>query len=78
MTVFRWSRERERCEKNKPFCSGVQRLRQQHPYRKSDAQSAGRNMACEREVEHVIKKQDGAIGERNTCPRSRDPRSSKG
>ncbi len=45
---------------------------------KAEAQAAGRNMAIDREVEHVIKKKDGKIGERNTYPRSRDPRSSKG
>lgn len=45
---------------------------------KADAQAQGREMAVERGVEHVIHKQDGKIGERNTYPRSRDPRSSKG
>ena len=29
-------------------------------------------------VEHIIKKMDGTIGQRNTYPRGRDPRSSKG
>lgn len=33
---------------------------------KSDAQSTGRDMARERKVEHVIKKKDGTIGERNS------------
>ncbi|WP_231974170.1 DUF2188 domain-containing protein [Pseudonocardia sp. HH130630-07] len=35
-------------------------------------------MAIKRGVEHIIHNQDGKIGERNTYPRSRDPRSSKG
>jgi hypothetical protein len=41
---------------------------------KAEAQAAGRELA----VEHVIHNQDGKIGERNTYPRSRDPRSSAG
>lgn len=45
---------------------------------KAEAQPAGRDMARARGVEHVVKKKDGTIGERNTYPRSRDPRSSKG
>jgi hypothetical protein len=45
---------------------------------KSEAQAKGREMAIDRGVEHIIKKQDGTIGERNTYPRSRDPRDSKG
>lgn len=45
---------------------------------KGEAQAKGREMAIEREVEHVVHKQDGQIGERNTYPRSRDPRKSKG
>ncbi|MDP2288682.1 MAG: DUF2188 domain-containing protein [Actinomycetota bacterium] len=45
---------------------------------KADAQARGREMAQERGVEHVIKKMDGTIGERNTYPKSRDPKSSKG
>jgi hypothetical protein len=35
-------------------------------------------MATTRGVEHVIHNQDGKISERNTYPRSRDPRTSKG
>lgn len=46
--------------------------------RKSDVQSEGRDMARERGVEHVIRNKDGEIGSRNTYPRSRDPRQSKG
>lgn len=46
--------------------------------RKSEAQSTGRDMARDRGVEHLIHNQDGKIGERNTYPRSRDPRRSKG
>lgn len=45
---------------------------------KAEAQAVGRQMAIDRGVEHVIHNQDGRIGERNTYPRSRDPRSSKG
>lgn len=45
---------------------------------KAEAEAVGRDMAIARDVEHVIKKKDGTIGERNTYPRSRDPRSSKG
>jgi hypothetical protein len=45
---------------------------------KAPVQAAGREAAVRDRVEHVIKKQDGTIGEKNTYPRSRDPRSSKG
>lgn len=45
---------------------------------KAEAQAKGREMATERGVEHVIHREDGTIGERNTYPRSRDPRRSKG
>ena len=45
---------------------------------KAEAQAKGREMATERGVEHVVHNQDGHICERNTYPRSRDPRSSKG
>lgn len=45
---------------------------------KTEAQSTGRDMARDRGVEHLIHNRDGTIGERNTYPRSRDPRSSKG
>lgn len=45
---------------------------------KSKAQSTGRDMARDRGVEHLIHNRDGTIGERNTYPRSRDPRGSKG
>lgn len=45
---------------------------------KAEAQAKGRDMAIERGVEHVIHREDGTIGERNTYPRSRDPRRSKG
>lgn len=45
---------------------------------KAEVQAKGREMAEKRGVEHIIKKQDGTIGARNTYPRSRDPRSSKG
>ena len=46
--------------------------------RKVDAEAAGRGMAKDRGVEHVIKRQDGTIQQKNTYPRSRDPRGSKG
>ena len=45
---------------------------------KAEAQAKGREMAIDRKVEHFIKNKDGTIGERNTYPRSRDPRDSKG
>ncbi len=45
---------------------------------KAEAQALGRQMAIDRGVEHVIHNQDGTIGERNTYPRSRDPKQSKG
>jgi hypothetical protein len=45
---------------------------------KEQAQAEGRRMASERGVEHVIHNEDGRIGERNTYPRDRDPRASKG
>ena len=45
---------------------------------KAPVQASGRDAAIKDGVEHVIKKQDGTIGEKNTYPRSRDPRSSKG
>ena len=45
---------------------------------KEQAQAAGRDMAIDRGVEHLIHNQDGTISARNTYPRSRDPRASKG
>ena len=45
---------------------------------KAEARAAGRRMAIDRQVEHVIKNKDGKIGERNTYPRSRDPKNTKG
>jgi len=45
---------------------------------KAEAQATGREMARDRGVEHLIHNRNGQIGERNTYPRSRDPRSSKG
>ncbi len=45
---------------------------------KDEAVAAGRRRAIADGVEHFIKNKDGRIGERNTYPRSRDPRSSKG
>ena len=45
---------------------------------KDQAQGRGRDMARDRGAEHLIHNRNGQIGERNTYPRSRDPRSSKG
>lgn len=46
---------------------------------KAPVQARGREMAIERGVEHYIHRKDNnTIQERNTYPRSRDPRSSKG
>jgi hypothetical protein len=39
---------------------------------------AGRAIARSRGVEHFIHNLDGEWGERNTYPRSRDPRASRG
>ncbi|MEW2330061.1 DUF2188 domain-containing protein [Micromonospora chersina] len=61
--------------KNRP--EGDQRASTAHDI-KAEAEAAGRQMAIQRDVEHVIKKKDGTIGEKNTYPRSRDPRQTKG
>ena len=45
---------------------------------KAEAQALGRDLAVNRGSEHLIHNKDGRIAERNTYPRSRDPRSSKG
>lgn len=45
---------------------------------KAEAEAEGRRMAIDRDVEHVIHNQDGQIGKRNTYPRSRDPKKSRG
>jgi hypothetical protein len=45
---------------------------------KEDAVAEGRNMAISRGVEHFIHNMDGTISGRNTYPRSRDPRTSRG
>ncbi len=45
---------------------------------KTEAQAKGRDMAQKRGVEHLIHNRDGQIGERNTYPRGRDPKASKG
>lgn len=45
---------------------------------KAEAEARGREMAIDRGSEHYIHRQDGKIGERNTYPRSRDPRKSRG
>jgi len=47
--------------------------------RKEDVQAKGRKMAIDRESEHLVhKKERNKITERNTYPRSRDPKSSRG
>lgn len=61
--------------KNRP--QGNSRASNSHDT-KADAQQVGRDMARDRGVEHVIKNMDGRIGQRNTYPRSRDPRKSQG
>jgi hypothetical protein len=45
---------------------------------KAEASQEGRAAAIRDGVEHLIKKRDGTIQERNTYPRRRDPRRSKG
>lgn len=45
---------------------------------KAEAQPEGRAAAMRDGVEHVIKKKTGEIQEKNTYPRSRDPKESKG
>jgi len=45
---------------------------------KQEAVEAGREMARQHEVEHIIRNLDGKIGERNTYARSRDPRNIPG
>jgi len=45
--------------------------------KKAEAQATGREMARDRKVEHVIKKKDGTIGERNTYKKP-DPHPPKG
>lgn len=41
---------------------------------KDEAIAKGRDMAVQHGVEHIIRNMDGAISERNTYPRGRDPR----
>jgi hypothetical protein len=45
---------------------------------KGKAQARGREMAIDRGVEHLLRDADGRIRERNTYPRSRDRRRSRG
>ena len=61
--------------KNRP--EGNQRASSTHDT-KAEAAAAGRLTAVQRDAEHVIKKQDGTIGAKNTYPRSRDPREIEG
>lgn len=57
---------------------GNQRASNSGP-RKEDVQAKGREMAIERGSEHLIhKKARNEIADRNTYPRSRDPKRSKG
>ncbi|WP_297742842.1 DUF2188 domain-containing protein [uncultured Tessaracoccus sp.] len=56
--------------KNRP--QGNQRASNVHD-NKSAAQSVGRGMAKDRGVEHVIKKRDGTIGEKNSYGRDKHP-----
>lgn len=46
--------------------------------KKVEQAAAGRERAVREGVEHVIKKKDGTIGEKNTYPRSRDKNPPKG
>lgn len=45
---------------------------------KAEAQARGREMAIDRGVEHLIHNADGDIAKRNSYPRSRDPRRTRG
>jgi len=45
---------------------------------KDPVEREGREAAIRDGVEHFVKRQDGTIQRRNTYPRSRDPRKSKG
>jgi hypothetical protein len=57
---------------------GKQRASNSGP-RKEDVQAKGREMAIERSSEHLVhKKERNKIAERNTYPRGRDPKRSKG
>jgi uncharacterized protein DUF2188 len=46
--------------------------------KKAGVQAQNRKMAIDRGVEHLVHREDGTICERNTYPRGRDPRRSKG
>lgn len=45
---------------------------------KDEAVARGREMAVEHGVEHIIRNMDGTISEKNTYPRSSDPRNIPG
>lgn len=45
---------------------------------KAEVQARGRQMAIDRDAEHVIKNRDGRISEKNTYPRSRDQHPPRG
>ncbi|MBO3146340.1 DUF2188 domain-containing protein [Dermatophilus congolensis] len=59
----------------KNFVEGGTRASNVHD-NKADAQAAGRDMAKARGVEHVVKKKDGTIGEKNSY--GNDPHPSRG
>ncbi|MET7808853.1 DUF2188 domain-containing protein [Micromonospora chersina] len=61
--------------KNRP--EGNQRASTAHDT-KAEAEATGRQMTIQRDVVHVIKKKEDTIGEKNTYPRSRDPRQTEG
>ncbi len=45
---------------------------------KAESEAKGRDMAIARGVEHLVKKKNGEIQQKNTYPRSRDPHPPKG
>jgi hypothetical protein len=45
---------------------------------KAEAQQTGKDMAVKRGAEHLVHNKDGQISQRNTYPRGRDPRHSRG
>lgn len=44
----------------------------------AEAQARGQEMAIERNSEHLVHRKDGAIQQRNTYPKSRDPQTRRG
>ena len=45
---------------------------------KAEAQKTGREMAIKRDAEHLVHNQNGTISQRNTYPRGRDPKKTRG